>query len=164
MGQEAMVEEVAPGMDQEGGREEGAGVWGSAESGELKPPPPPDEVTGDDEGATGDEPTVREKIREMEWRHATGVEDLKTSPEEVRVVRDGDERVDEPGKETSRRAAEEVSSSESEEGDVEEMSTEDEVELWRRVERYGFPREDTRLGGRTDGFHREKDIDTTPGV
>ena len=46
----------------------------------------------------------------------------------------------------SRRTAEEVSSSESDEGDVEEMSTEDEEELWRRVERDGFPREDTEVG------------------
>ena len=42
-----------------------------------EPPPPPDEATGEDEGATGDEPTVRDKIREMEWRHATGVEDRR---------------------------------------------------------------------------------------
>ena len=97
-----------------------------------EPPPPPDEVTGDDIGATGDEPTVRDKIREMEWRHATGVEDLETRPEEDHVVRDGDGGVDEPGK-SSGRTAEEVSSSESDEGDVEEMSTEDEEELWRRV-------------------------------
>ena len=47
----------------------------------------------------------------------------------------------------SQRAAEEVSSSESDEGDVEEMSTEDEGELWRIVERDGFPREDTEVGG-----------------
>ena len=64
----------------------------------------------------------------------------------------------------SRRAAEEVSSSESDDGDVEEMSTEDEEELWRRVERDGFPREDTEVGERPDGFPREEDIDTTPGV
>ena len=38
----------------------------------------------------------------------------------------------------SRRTAEEVSSSESDDGDVEEMSTEDEEVLWRRVERDGF--------------------------
>ena len=75
-------------------------------------------MIGEEEGATGDEPTVRDKIREMEWRHATGVEDRETSPEEDRVVRDGDERVDMPEKEVSRRTAEEVSSSESDEGDV----------------------------------------------
>ena len=46
----------------------------------------------------------------------------------------------------SRRAAEEVSSSESDEGDVEEMSTEDEEELWRRIERDGFLREDVEVG------------------
>ena len=50
----------------------------------------------------------------------------------------------------SRRAAEEVSSSESDEGDVEEMSTEDEEELWRMVERDGFSREDTEVGERPD--------------
>ena len=44
------------------------------------------------------------------------------------------------------------------------MSTEDEEELWRRVERDGFPREDTEVGERPDGFQREEDIDTTPGV
>ena len=64
----------------------------------------------------------------------------------------------------SRRTAEEVSSSESDEGDVEEMSTEDEEELWRRVERDGFPREDTEVGERPDGLPSEEDIDTTPGV
>ena len=37
------------------------------------PPLTPEEATGDGEGATGDEPTVRDNIREMEWRHATGV-------------------------------------------------------------------------------------------
>ena len=50
----------------------------------------------------------------------------------------------------SLRTAEEVSSSESDEGDVEEMPTEDEEELWRRVERDGFPREDTEVGDRMD--------------
>ena len=50
----------------------------------------------------------------------------------------------------SRRTAEEVSSSESDEDDVEEMSTEDEEELWRRVERYGFPRDNTEVGERPD--------------
>ena len=113
---------------------------------------------------TGDEPTVRDKIREMEWRHATGVEDRETSPEEDRVVRDGDGRVDEPGKEPSRRAAEEVSSSESDEGDMKKMSTEDEEELRRSVGRDGFPREDTEVWERPDVFPREEDIDTTPGV
>ena len=120
----------------------------------VEPPPPPDEATGEDEGATGDEPTVRDKIREMEWRHATGVEDRENSPEEERVVRDGDGRVDETDKEVSQRAAEEVSSSESDEGDVEEVSTEDEEELWRRVERDGFQREDTEVWERPDGFPR----------
>ena len=129
-----------------------------------EPPPQTGEATGEDEGATGDEPTVRDKIREMEWRHPTGVEDRETSPEEDRVVSDGDERVVGPEKEVSRRAAEEVSSSESDEGDVKEMSTEDEEELWRRVERYGFPREDTEMVEGSDGFPREEDIDTTPGV
>ena len=51
----------------------------------------------------------------------------------------------------SRRAAEKVSSSESDEGDVEEMSTEDEEELWRRVERDGLSMEDAEVGeGRMD--------------
>ena len=44
------------------------------------------------------------------------------------------------------------------------MSTEDEEELWRMVERDGFPREDTEVGERPEGFPREEDIDTTPGV
>ena len=44
------------------------------------------------------------------------------------------------------------------------MSTEDEEELWRRVERDGFPREDAEVGERPDGFPRKEDIDTTPGV
>ena len=65
----------------------------------------------------------------MEWRHATGVEDRETGPGDERVVRDDDEGVVGPYKEVSRRTAEEVSSSESDEGDVEEMSTEDEEEL-----------------------------------
>ena len=64
----------------------------------------------------------------------------------------------------SRRAAEEVNNNESDDVDVEEMSTEDEEELWRRVEREGFPREDTEVGERPDGFPREEDIYTTPGV
>ena len=38
---------------------------------------------------------MRDKILEIEWRHATGVEDRESSPEEDRVVRDGVERVDE---------------------------------------------------------------------
>ena len=107
---------------------------------------------------------MRDRLREMEWRHATGVEDREAGPDEEGVVRDGDEEVVRADKEVSRRTAEEVSSSESDEGDVEEMSTEDEEELWRRIERDGFPREDTEVGERPDGFHREKDIDTTPGV
>ena len=92
------------------------------------------------------------------------MENRETSPEEDRVVRDGDKRADGPDKEVSRRAAEEVSSSESDEGDVEEMSTKDEEEFWRRVERDGFPREDTEVGEMPYGFPREEDIDTTPGV
>ena len=103
-------------------------------------------------------------MREMEWRHATGVEDRETGPDEEGVVRDDDEGVVGLDKEVSRRTAEEVSSSESNDGDAEEMSTEDEEELWRRVERDGFPREDTEVGERPDGFPREEDIDTTPGV
>ena len=129
-----------------------------------EPQPPPDGATGEAEEATGDEPTLRDRIREMEWRHATGVEDLETGTDEARVVRGDDEGVVGPDKEVSRRTAEEVSSSGSDEADVEEMSTEDEEELWRRVERDGFPREDTELGERPDGFPREEDIDTTPGV
>ena len=105
---------------------------------------------------------MRDKIREMEWRHATGVDDREASPEDERVVRDDDEGVVGPDKEVSRRAAEEVSSSESDEGDVDEMSTEEDEELWRRVERDGFPREKTEVGGRLDGFPKEEDIDTTP--
>ena len=38
----------------------------------------------------------------MEWQHATGVEDRETSPEEDRVVRDGDERVVGPEEEVNR--------------------------------------------------------------
>ena len=44
------------------------------------------------------------------------------------------------------------------------MATEDVEELWRRVERDGFPREETVVWGRPDGFPREEDIDTEPGV
>ena len=176
MDQEAMNEEVMMEMTQEEVREEGAGVVGSAESDELEAktqenPTPPEEATGEDEGSTGDEPTMRDKIREMEWRHATGVEDLETGPDEERFVRDGEGGVIRDGDEelvldkgASRRTAEEVSSSESDDCDVEEMSTEDEEELWRRVGRDGFPREDTEVAERPDGFPREEDIDTTPGV
>ena len=57
-------------------------------------------------GGTGDEPTVRDKIREMEWRHATGVEDREASLDEERGVRDDGERGVWPDKEVSRRAAE----------------------------------------------------------
>ena len=63
------------------------------------------------EVATGDEPTVQDKIREMEWRHATGVEDRGTGPDEDIDVRDGDGQSVEPDKEVGRRTAEEVSSS-----------------------------------------------------
>ena len=90
------------------------------------------------------------------------MEDRETGPDEEGVVRD-DEEVVGPDKEVSRRTAEEVSSSESDEGDV-EMSTEDEEELWRRVERDCFPIEETEVVERPDGFPREEDIDTTPGV
>ena len=55
------------------------------------------------------------------------MEDLETGPDEEGLVRDGDEEVVRSDKEVSRRTAEEVSSSESDEGDVEEMSTEDEA-------------------------------------
>ena len=99
----------------------------------------------------------------MKWRHATGVDDSEVSPSEGRGVREEDES-DEHDTEERRRTAEEVSSSESEKVDVEEMATEDEEELWRRVERDGFPREETVVGGRPDGFPREEEIDTTPGV
>ena len=61
---------------------------------------------------------------------------------ECRNVR-AEEESDEPDKENGRRTAEEVSSSESDEVDAEEMTTEDEEELWMRVERDGFPREET---------------------
>ena len=92
------------------------------------------------------------------------MEDRETGTDEARVVRGDDEGVVGPDKEVSRRTAEEVSSSGSDEADVEEMSTDDEEELWRRVERDGFPREDTEVGEKPDGFPREEDIDTTPGV
>ena len=72
---------------------------------------------------------MRDRLREMEWRHATGVEDRETGTDEARVVRGDDEGVVGPDKEVSRRTAEEVSSSGSDEADVEEMSTEDEEEL-----------------------------------
>ena len=89
---------------------------------------------------------------------------MEDREEEDRGVRDGGESVVEPDNGVSRRTAEEVSSSESDEVDVEEMTTEDEEELWRRVERDGFPREETEVGERPDGFPREEDIDTTSGV
>ena len=41
---------------------------------------------------------MRDKILEMEWRHATWVEDRETSPEDDRVVRDGDGRGVKPEK------------------------------------------------------------------
>ena len=61
---------------------------------------------------------MRDKIREMEWRHATGVEDRETGPDEDRDVRDGDGQSVEPDKEVGRRTAEEVSSSESDDSDA----------------------------------------------
>ena len=56
---------------------------------------------------------MRDNIREMEWRHATGEKDRETGPEDERVARDNDEGVVGPDKEVSRRTAEEISSSES---------------------------------------------------
>ena len=50
--------------------------------------------------------------------------------------------------------AEEVSSSESDEAELRDMTTKDEEELWRRVERDGFPIEETEEGGIPEGFHR----------
>ena len=105
-----------------------------------EPPHRPDEPTEEYEVGTGDEPTVRDKKREMEWRHSTGVNDREASPSDERGVRD-DEGSGEPENDDRRHAAEEASSSESDEVDVEEMTTEDEEELWRRAERDGFPRE-----------------------
>ena len=58
-----------------------------------------------------------------------------------------DESSGRPENENRRHTSEEVSSSESEEMDVKEMATEDEEELWRRVERDGFPREDMEERG-----------------
>ena len=106
-------------------------------------------------------PTMRDRLREMEWRHATGVEDRETDPDEERVVRDDDEGVVGPDKEVSRRTAAEVRSSESDDGDVEKMSTEDEEELWRRVERDGFPREDTEVYTTTAEERYGRTSDTT---
>ena len=40
----------------------------------------------------------------------------------------------------------------------------EETELWRRVERDGFPREEMEERGGLERFPREEDIDTTPGV
>ena len=56
---------------------------------------------------------------------------------------------------------EEISSSESDEEDVRGMRTEDEDELWRRVEMEGFPREDTMVAERPEGFPGEEDIEST---
>ena len=54
---------------------------------------------------------MRDRLREMEWRHATGVEDRETGPYDERIVRVDDEDVVGPDKEVSRRTAEEISSS-----------------------------------------------------
>ena len=106
---EGMLPEVA-GEDEPGGDDGGGGTgdgpgggsggegWGSRKLGKRRarsedpenPPLTPEEATGADEGATGNEPTMRDKIREMEWRHATGVEDRETSLDEERLVRDDD--------------------------------------------------------------------------
>ena len=91
------------------------------------------------------------------------MDDRETSPGEERGVRE-DEGSEEYVKKVRRRAKEEVSSSKNDEVDVEEMATDDEEELWRRVEMDGFQREEIEVGGRPDGFHREEDIDTTPRV
>ena len=48
--------------------------------------------------------------------------------------------------------------------DAEEMATKDNEELWRRVERDGFLRQEVEEVGRPEVFHREEDIDATPGV
>ena len=84
----------------------------------------------------------------MEWRHTGCVDDREASQGDGRGVRD-EEVSDEREKEESRRVAEEVSSSERNEADVMDMATVDEEELWRRVERDGFPKEDTEEVGET---------------
>ena len=50
-----------------------------------EPPPPPDEAAGEETGGTGDEPTVRDKILEMKWRHATVVEDRGLVQKKIEV-------------------------------------------------------------------------------
>ena len=90
-------------------------------------------------------------LREMECRHAAGGDDGETGPGEERGVRyDGISY--EHWKDDGRRAAEEVSSSESEEAQVGDMPTDNEEELWRRVERDGFPREETAEYWRREGY------------
>ena len=91
------------------------------------------------------------------------MDDTEASPGEERGVSD-DMISDEQEKEERRLAADEVSSSEGDEVDIEEMATEDEEELWRRAERDGFQREETDAVGKPDGFPREEDINTTSEV
>ena len=93
----------------------------------------------------------------MEWRHSTGVDDRETSPSDERGVLD-DEISGGPENEDRRHAAEEVSSSESDEIDAEEITTEDEEELWRRVERDGFPREEMEKRVDPRGFPEKRTL------
>ena len=58
----------------------------------------------------------------MEWRHSTGVDDTDVSPSEGGGVR-SEKESDESDEEKGRQTAEEASSSENEEVDVEEMAT-----------------------------------------
>ena len=84
MNQEVMEEEVVRGTDREEDREDGAWVVGSAGNDELESKtqenlhPHP---MRRQEMMKGQQETMRDKIQEMEWRHATGVEDRETSPE-----------------------------------------------------------------------------------
>ena len=75
-----------------------------------------------------DEPTVRDKLREMKWRHAAGVDTEEFCPGDERDVRD-DDGLDEHEKVERRHTAEEISSSESEEADVGDMLNKDEEAL-----------------------------------
>ena len=91
----------------------------------------------------------------MEWRHSTGLDDREASPSDERCVRDDESSV-KPEKEDRGHASDEVGSSESEEMDAEEMATEDEEELWRRVERDRFPREEMEERGDQKSFPEKK--------
>ena len=81
-------------------------------------------------GGSGDEPTVGDRLRELERRHATGVDDDRSANTGGRAPARLERGV--------RGDADEVSRSDSEEEADRGVEIDEEEELWRRVARDGF--------------------------